>query len=139
MRADRFIELVKKYTEFNEFSPLLLNEFIEKVVVHEADKSTGKRIQKVDIHMNFIGKFELPQTEAPQEELPTVLSKGRKPRRLMTPEELEHEREIDRRAYAKKKAARIAKEEAQRAKILAGTSFEKLSEKSVSENIQIAV
>jgi len=137
-KVDRFMELVKKHTEFNEFTPLLLNEFIEKVIVHEADKSTGKRTQKVDIHLNFIGKFELPQVEAPQEELPTVLSKGRKPRRLMTPEELEHEREIDRRAYAKKKAARIAKEEAQRAKVLAGTTFEKLSAKSVSEDEKIA-
>ena len=138
-KVDRFMELVKKHTEFNEFSPLLLNEFVEKVIVHESDKSTGKRIQKVDIHLNFIGKFELPQTEAPQEELPTTLSKGRKPRRLMTPEELEHEREIDRRAYAKKKAARLAKEEAQRTKILAGTSFEIPSPKRVSKDTQIAV
>jgi len=50
--------------------------------------------------------------------LPIVLSKGRKPRHLMTLEELEHECEIDRRAYAKKKAARSAKEEAKRAEIL---------------------
>jgi len=57
----------------------------------------------------------------------------------MTPEELEHEREIDRRAYAKKKAARLAKEEAQRAKVLAGTSFEQHSAKSVSEDAKIAV
>ena len=57
----------------------------------------------------------------------------------MTPEELEHEREIDRRAYAKKKAARLAKEEAERAKILTGTSIEKHSVKSVSEDVQIAV
>ena len=127
MKADRFMELVKKHTEFNEFLPLLLNEFIEKVIIHEADKSTGKRIQKVDIYLNFIGNFQLPTSELPpQQELPTKLSKGRKSRRIMTPEELEHEREIDRRAYAKKKAARLAKEEAQRAEILAGTSFETL-------------
>ncbi|MDR0287086.1 MAG: DUF4368 domain-containing protein, partial [Clostridiales bacterium] len=141
LNVNRFMALVKKHTEFNEFSPLLLNEFVEKVIVHEADKSTGKRIQKVDIHLNFIGNFELPLSELPpsQEELPTVLSNGRKPRRFMTPEELEHEREIDRRAYAKKKAARLEKEEAERAKILAGTSFEKLSAKSVSDDAKIAV
>jgi hypothetical protein len=139
IRADRFMELVRKHTEFKEFSLLLLNEFVEKVVVHEADKSTGKRIQKVDIHLNFIGKFELHETEATQEELPTALSRGRKPRRFMTEEELEHEREIDRKSYAKKKAARIAKEEAERAEILAGTSFETLSSKSVSEDAKIAV
>ena len=57
----------------------------------------------------------------------------------MTPEELEREREIDRKAYAKKKAARLAKEEAQRAEILAGTSFEKPSPKRISKETQIAV
>jgi len=140
VKVDRFMELVKKHTEFKEFSPLLLNEFIEKVIIHEADKSTGKRIQKVDIHLNFIGNIELSQTEPPQEELPTVLSKGRKPRRLMTPEELEYEREIDRRVYAKKKAARIAKEKAERAEILAGTSFESLDNApSQKDSLKIAI
>ena len=109
------------------FTPLLLNEFVEKVIVHEADKSSGKRIQKVDIHLNFIGNFELPHAEVPQEPLPTVLSKGRKPCRLMTDEEREKLRDYDRQRYAKKIAARLAKEEAERAKILAGTSFEGLS------------
>jgi len=50
VRADRFVELVKRHTEFREFSPALLNEFIEKVIVHEADKSSGHREQKVDIY-----------------------------------------------------------------------------------------
>jgi hypothetical protein len=135
------MELVKKHTEFTEFTPLLLNEFIEKVIVHEADKSTGKRTQKVDVYLNFIGKFELPLSELPptkEEPQNTTGSKGRKLRKFMTPEELEHEREIDRRAYAKKKAARIAKEEAERAKILAGTSFESLSPKSKANDVPIA-
>jgi hypothetical protein len=114
-----------------------LNEFIEKVIVHEADKSTGRRIQKVDIYLNFIGNFELPVEAV--EELPTKLSRGRKPRRLMTPEEIEHEREIDRRAYAKKKAARIAREQAERAEILAGTSFESALPQAHSEDTKIAV
>ena len=55
----------------------------------------------------------------------------------MTPEELEHEREIDRKAYAKKRAARIAKEEAERAEILAGTSFEKAG--NATDDISAAV
>jgi hypothetical protein len=105
-----------------------LNEFVEKVIVHEADKNTGKRIQKVDIYLNIIGNFELPQSELPpQQELPTKLSRGRKPRHLMSDEEREALRDYDRERYAKKKAARLAKEEAQRAEILAGTSFEKCS------------
>lgn len=64
VRADRFLELVKRYTDFSELITPMLNEFIEKVVVHEADKSTGDRVQKVDIYLNFIGAFTVPKMEA---------------------------------------------------------------------------
>lgn len=64
VRADRFLELVKRYTDFSELTTPMLNEFIEKVVVHEADKSTGDRVQKVDIYLNFIGAFTVPKMEA---------------------------------------------------------------------------
>ncbi len=57
MRAQRFVSLVRRYTSFDELIAPMLNEFIEKVVVHEADKSTGDRRQKVDIYFNFIGCF----------------------------------------------------------------------------------
>ena len=43
VRADKFIELVKRHTEFNEFSASLLNEFVEKIIVHEATKVNGVR------------------------------------------------------------------------------------------------
>ena len=64
VRAYRFLELVKRYTDFSELTTPMLNEFIEKVVVHEADKSTGDRVQKVDIYLNFIGAFTVPKMEA---------------------------------------------------------------------------
>lgn len=64
VRADRFLELVKRYTDFSELTTPMLNEFIEKVVVHEADKSTGDRVQKIDIYLNFIGAFTVPKAEA---------------------------------------------------------------------------
>ena len=63
VRADRFLELVKRYTDFSELTTPMLNEFIEKVVVHEADKSTGDRVQQVDIYLNFIGAFTVPKME----------------------------------------------------------------------------
>ena len=43
-----------------------VNEFVEKVVVHEAVKIEGKRTMQVDIYLNFIGKFDLPEQEAAQ-------------------------------------------------------------------------
>lgn len=41
----------------------MLNEFMEKVIVHEADKSTEDRRQKVDIYFKFIGCFVPPRQE----------------------------------------------------------------------------
>ena len=98
VRADKFIELVKRHTEFTELSAALLNEFVEKVIVHEADKSSGTRTQQVDIYLNFIGKFELPEPDGePEEPQKTTGSRGRKLRRNMTEEELQRARESDHR------------------------------------------
>jgi hypothetical protein len=38
----------------------MLHEFVEKVIVYEADKSSGKRVQQVDIYLNYIGQLALP-------------------------------------------------------------------------------
>ena len=113
-----------------EFSAALLNEFIEKIIVHEADKSSGRREQKIDIYLNYIGKFELPEEEAQPEEVGYVRNSHKKLRRFMTPEELEHHREIDRRRYAKIRAERIAKQEAEKAEIFKGTAYEIKPEES---------
>lgn len=53
--TEKFLAIVKKYTDIQEITPVLLHELIEKIVVHEADKSTGERLQQVDIHYNFVG------------------------------------------------------------------------------------
>ncbi len=62
-KPDKFIALVRKYRDYTELTDMMLHEFIEKIVVHEADKSTGDRIQQVDIYFNFIGQFEMPELE----------------------------------------------------------------------------
>ena len=71
LKTNQFIQLVKKYTDFTELTTPMLNEFVEKVAVHEADKSTGERTQKVDIYFNFIGRLgeDLPGEEVPPEQL----------------------------------------------------------------------
>ena len=142
VKADKFIELVKRHTEFTTFSAALLNEFIEKVIVHEAVKINGKRTMQVDIHLNFIGKFELPPSEytdeqqaEPQKQTGT---RGRKLRRDMTEEELQREREKDHRYYARKVAAKKAAEQSQRADILKGTSFDNVPKTNESEDDKIA-
>ena len=68
-KIDKFINLVKKYTDFSELTPQMLIEYIEKIVVHDADYSTGERTQTADIYLNFIGKFDVPSPEPTPEEI----------------------------------------------------------------------
>lgn len=107
VRADKFIELVKRYTDFSELTTPMLNEFVEKILVHEADYSSGERVQEVEIYLNFIGKFELPVKEPTAEEI------------------AEHEKLKARRAkkaeynrrYMEKRRKRIAEEEQKSKKV----------------------
>lgn len=60
-RADKFIDIVRRYTNFGELTIPMLNEFVEKIVVHEATGGRKDRKQKVEVHFNFVGQVELPQ------------------------------------------------------------------------------
>ena len=62
VNMDSFLKIVRKYTVPDKLFPELLNAFVEKIVVHEADKSSGHRTQQIDIHFNFIG--EIPMSHA---------------------------------------------------------------------------
>ena len=108
----KFIAIVKKYEDFSELTAPMLNELVEKILVHEADKSGGERKQKVDIYFNFIGKFTLPKPEiSPEEE------QAERERRTL--ERLEHKREMNkarlRRFHEKRKAMKGAEQAAQEA------------------------
>ncbi len=55
--AEKWITLLKQYSEPEELDATLLNTLIEKIVVHEAEKDeTGLRTQDVDIYFRFVGK-----------------------------------------------------------------------------------
>ena len=136
VKADKFIELVKRHTEFNEFSASLLNEFVEKIIVHEATKVNGVREQEVEIHLNFIGRFDLPEQEGEPEEAP-VRKSQKKRRHEMTEEQRAILRERDRVRYARKVAAKKAAEEAQRAAILKGTAYEIRPQESGAAHVTI--
>lgn len=56
---DSFLKLVRKYTVPDKLFPELLQAFVEKIVVHAPDKSSGHRTQQIDIHYNFIGEITL--------------------------------------------------------------------------------
>ena len=56
------MDLVRKYVGagIEELTPTMVNEFVKKILVHEADNSTGKRTQQIEIIFNFIGDLDIP-------------------------------------------------------------------------------
>jgi hypothetical protein len=82
----------------------MLNEYIEKIVVFEPDKSSGERIQDIDIYFNFIGKYDIPKEEPTPEE---IAAHEKRIQKLMK------QREANKRHYAKKKAEQEQREKEQ--------------------------
>ena len=111
LKTDKFIELVKRYTDFSELTTPMLNEFIEKLVVHEGDKRGHARRQRVDIHLNFIGTFEVPaEIVTPME----IEEQRRQEEEKAAREQLVKEREKERYTAKNEKAKQKAKEFAER-------------------------
>jgi len=54
-----FLKLVKSYTEPQKLTAEILHMFIEKIVVHDGDWSSGHRVQQIDIHYNFVGQLDM--------------------------------------------------------------------------------
>ena len=55
-----FISNVKKYTEITKLSPEILNELIEKIIIHQKEKVNGKKVQKIDIYYRGVGIISFP-------------------------------------------------------------------------------
>lgn len=53
-----FLAIVQRYTRITELTPEILHEFIDRIIIHEGDKSSGKRTQEIEIIYNYIGKIE---------------------------------------------------------------------------------
>ena len=68
-KVDQFLALAKKYTDFSMLTTPMIYEFVDKILVHAPDRSSGERTQEVDIYLKFIGKFDVPMTEPTSEEL----------------------------------------------------------------------
>ena len=52
---NRFVAQVRKHTQVEELTPTILNDLVERIEVHAPDKSSGKRVQEIDVHFNFVG------------------------------------------------------------------------------------
>ncbi len=56
----RFMRSVRKYTEITELTPEIVREFVQKVVVYQAEKINGRRTQRIDLYFNGVGQILLP-------------------------------------------------------------------------------
>ena len=57
--AEKWIALIKQYSEPAELTAEMLNTLIEKIVIHEATKdSDGTRAQELEIYYRFVGKLD---------------------------------------------------------------------------------
>ncbi|MBQ3463408.1 MAG: recombinase family protein, partial [Clostridia bacterium] len=100
----QFIEIAEKYTDFSVLTAPMLNEFIEKIVVHSPEWNDGLRTQEVEFYFKFIGKFDVPIPEPTPEELAEMAEKERIRLR---------DREYRRRYRERKKAKELAKRQAE--------------------------
>ena len=48
-----FLKVVHKYEHIETLTPEIMHELIDKIIVHEPDKSSGKRVQDIEIHFRF--------------------------------------------------------------------------------------
>ena len=64
------MKLINRYENFDELTNTMINEFVEKIIVHERDrKGSQTSKQKIEIYFNFIGNYEPPKEELSEEEI----------------------------------------------------------------------
>jgi DNA invertase Pin-like site-specific DNA recombinase len=79
-QAARFTALMKRYENFDDLTVTMLNEFVEKVVVHErARKGSVDTTQIIEIHFAFIGEFKAPAPEID----PAIVAEQEEARRII--------------------------------------------------------
>ena len=78
-RVRKFISLISRYENFNELTNTMINEFVEKIIIHERDrKGSQTSKQKIEIYFNFIGNYEVPKEELSEEERSKLEEEERK-------------------------------------------------------------
>ncbi len=129
--ADRFIALIDKYESFDTLTVTMLNEFIEKILVHERDrKGSIQTTQEVEIYFNFVGRFVPPafgEVELTPEEVEEIRKREARKDRLhqnyLKRKASGKQKEYEERTKAKKKAKIEAKKAAIRAEDIAKGVF----------------
>lgn len=63
MNVDRFLTLIRKYTELQERTVEIVREFIGKIYVYQTETVNGHRVRRIKIVYNCIGTFSAPEKE----------------------------------------------------------------------------
>ncbi|HGA0449018.1 TPA: DUF4368 domain-containing protein [Streptococcus agalactiae] len=121
-RARKFISLINRYENFDELTNTMINEFVEKIIIHERDrKGSQTSKQKIEIYFNFIGNYELPQAELSKEEKQKLEEEERK---IKERKDKLHQNYLKRKAsgkqkeYEKKYKARREQKKQEKLKVL---------------------
>ena len=61
---EQFTNAIRKFMEMETLTPALLNELIEKIVVHSIEGTGKNKTQRIVIHYRFVGVVELPEDRA---------------------------------------------------------------------------
>lgn len=78
-KVKKFISLISRYENFDELTNTMINEFVEKIIIHERDrKGSQTSKQKIEIYFNFIGNYEVPKEELIEEERSKLEEEERK-------------------------------------------------------------
>ena len=97
-RAEQFLFLAKRYTDFSVLTNEMILEFVDRILVHGPRRVGGMKIQPVEIMLKHIGKVDLPEEEPPVPRTEEELAAEKRRRR----------QEYDRRYYYEKRKPKMA-------------------------------
>ena len=62
-----FLDIVKKYSQIENLTVDILNEFIDKIIVHHRETIRGETTQKIEIFYKMIGNIKVPKISRKEE------------------------------------------------------------------------
>ncbi len=75
--ADEFIAVIRKFQDLQELTPEIVQAFIRRIDVWNAEKMNGERVQRLRIHYNCVGAISLPEREdLPEPQIKIAIRKG---------------------------------------------------------------
>ena len=68
-RANQFLDVVHRFSDFSELTGEMLHSYVERIYVHAKERAPGSCRQVIDIHFRFIGQFPIPAVDPTPEEV----------------------------------------------------------------------